>query len=813
MGLFAKQTQQTAPKNTANMQGKQTTSQKSIPYVEVYKNGMVQSKPGVFSMTWEFPDVAFKTLSNEDQDAFFERFMTFLNTIDATEHVTFHILNTIDDIELRFATVSLKERGDNNDQYRREMNQVILNQMQNSRGAIITKRYLTYAIFAPSVDNAVARFRDIEIKVIKEFRTFIQQEPHLLTLAERMEFLATVYGTNNSVYFMHDEKGNVALDFENMNKAGLCIKDVIAPSVMSFKMDHFIMGEQVGQSMYLSGLANLLSTDFIGNIADINTKMLLSIDIYPLDQTAGAKLIHNSTVLVNNEIASAQKQAVKNGYSPELISQDLLNTKQQLQNLQEDITSRDQKIFYSQMTLTHFAPDVEALRRNTMEIQSVAGKNLCNFTIYNLRQEFGLNACLPLGLNNDPKEVPTKRALTTESMAAFMPFTEMSTFDETGIYYGSNSINKSVIVLDRWKGMNYNGLIFGASGSGKSFSAKREMINAILNTNDDLFIIDPDGEYLPLAQAFGGSEIEIAPGNGKNINPFDLDIDTGNDKKNNPVVLQADFIAGIVETMQNRGSSRYLMSSSMTAVLTRCINKVYDGYLEHLKSLPPEPDGSIRTIDRDAAPTLQDLFQTLLQQPEPEGKELALDIEPFVSGNYDTFAHRTNVDITNRFTIFNIMNIGNNLRELGLKVCLNMIWNKAVENRKIGKRTWVYIDEFHLLLATPTSAEFIAAMWKRARKFGCSLTGITQNPEDVLKSSSSRAIMSNTNFVEMLNQSAMDAKALQQLLTLSSNELQYITNVNYGRGLIKFGTTTIPFKDDFPADTKLYEIMNTKIEQ
>lgn len=809
MGLFGVKKTKQVPKTYNNNAGKQTTTQKSIPYLEGYKDGMIQSEPGVFSMTWEFPDVSFKTLSNDEQDLFFDRFQTFLNSIDESEHVTFNIVNTLDDIDIRFATVSLKERGDKNDQYRKEMNKVIRDKMQDSRGSIITKKYVTYTIEAPTVDLAVSRFKDIQIKVIKEFRAFIKQEPRLLNLAEKVELLGVIYGTDDSVYFVHDEKGHTSLDFENMNKMGLTVKDVIAPSVMSFKNSYAQIGDQYAQSYYLHGLANFLHTDFIGNIADINCKMSMAIDIWPVNQEDAVNVVHNKSVLIDNEIATQQKKAVKNGYSPELVGQDLLNIKDQIVQLQQDMTSRDQRIFYMQMNLTHFAENMDDLKRSGDEIKSTAKKNLCTFRNDGGLQERGFNACLPLGVNH----LFSKRLLTSESMAAFMPFTETSTFDENGIYYGINSINKSIIILDRLKGMNFNGLVFGVSGSGKSFASKREMINVILNTDDDIFIIDPDGEYLPLAQAFGGSEIEIAPGNGVYLNPFDLDIDKGDDAENNPVVLQGDFISGIVETMQNRGQSRINMSATESSVLGRCINLTYDGYLDHLAQLPPEPDGSRRTIDRDAAPTLQDLFATLLEQPEYEGRQLALAIESYVSGNYDTFAHRTNVDITNRFTVFNIMNIGNNLRELGLKVCLNMIWNKAVENKKKGKRTWVYIDEFHLLLNSPTSAEFIAAMWKRARKFGCFLTGITQNPGDVLKSVSSAAIMSNTNFVEMLNQSAMDAEALGKLLRLNPNELQFITNVDPGRGLIRFGKSSIPFKDEFPEDTELFKIMSTKIKR
>lgn len=783
------------------------TAQRSIPYIACYEDGMMQVEPKVFSVTYEFPDVNFKTLSPDEQDAFFDRFETFLNSIDTSWHVTFNILNILDDIDLRFSKVSLKERGNSLDKYRREMNDMILTKMKKTRGAIITKKYITYAIRENSVDAAVKTFNDIDISVIKEFRQFIKKEPHRLNLDERLELLAKIYGTDDSIYFQHDRDGNVTVDWASMKTMKMTTKDIIAPSALSFKNDKFLVGDQYAQAFYMAGVANRLSTDFIGNITDINAKMLLSIDITPLDSGDAVNIIKKKQITINSEIATSQKNAIKNGYSPDLLPQDLKTIKEQTDELMEDLQSRDQRMFYMQLNLTHFANDAEDLKRTGNEIKASATKNLCTFHNYSMQQERGFNSTLPLGVNH----TYTKRLLTTEALAAFMPFTEVSTFEENGFYYGMNAINKSVIILDRLRGQNYNGLILGAPGSGKSFSAKREMVNTILNTDNEVYIIDPDGEYSPIVKAFGGAEIKIAPGNGLYLNPFDLDLDTTYDKENNPMVMQADFITGLLETMVSNGRVAYAgLSAGQAAAANRCINKVYEGYVRHIATLEPGPDGRRPTIDRNAAPTLQDLWDMLLKQQEPEAQEMALYMEPYATGNYDTFAHRTNVDINNRLTVFNIKNIGNNLKELGLKICLNMIWNKVVENRVKGKWTWIYIDEFHLLLATPTSAEFIQTIWKRARKFQGVPTGITQNTEDLLKSPAARGIINNTNFVQMLNQSMLDRQALMQLLHLSENEMQYITNVDSGRGLIHIGGATIPFVDKFPMDTDLYKIMSTK---
>ena len=788
---------------------KANTAQRSIPYIECYPDGMMQVEPGVFSKTYSFPDQNFKTLSEDQQEDFHDRFQTFLNTIDAKWHVTFNILNTLDDIDLRFAKVSLKERSDKLDVYRKEMNKMIYSRMKDARGAIITKRYITYSIEADTVDEAIRQFKDIDLAVTRDFRSFIKEEPHPLNLDERLELLAEVYGTEDNIYFKHDKEGNVSIDWDSVKRTNSTTKDIIAPSALSFKNDKFIIGDEVAQAYYMDGIANWLSLDFIGNLTDINCKMLLSIDIRPLEAEDAMKVIHNKSVVVDSEIAESQKKAIKSGYSPELTSPDLMKEKAQIDSLMDDMRSRDQRVFYMQLNLTHFSDTEEDLKRLGMEIKTAATQNLCSFKNYVMMQEKGFDACLPLGVNHTFK----KRLLTTESLGAFMPFAEVDTFDENGFYYGTNAVNKSVIILNRLKGMNYNGLILGASGSGKSFSAKREMVNTILNTDNEVYIIDPDGEYAPVAKAFGGSEIKIAPGIKNYINPFDMDADQTYDKENNPMVMQADFITGLLETMVSGGRSAFAgLTAGQEAVANRCIVKVYQNYVAHLSSLPPLPDGRRITIDRDASPTMQDLFDEVMKQPEPDARELALYMEPFAAGQYDIFAHRTNVDIDNRLTVFNIKNIGNNLKELGLKICLNMIWNKMIENRAKGRWTWIYIDEFHMLLKTPSSADFIQSIWKRARKFQGVPTGITQNVEDLLQSPAARGIINNTNFIQMLNQSMLDRQALEQLLHLSESDMQYITNVDAGRGLIHFGNGTIPFKDQFPSDTELYKIMSTKPE-
>ena len=345
---------------------------------------------------------------------------------------------------------------------------------------------------------------------------------------------------------------------------------------------------------------------------------------------------------------------------------------------------------------------------------------------------------------------------------------------------------------------------------GKSFSSKREMVSAFLTTNSDIFIIDPDGEYTPLASAFGGSVIRIAPGNGVHINPFDLDIDNSTDPDLNPITMKTDFVCGMLETMLGAGAR---LTPSQRSIVDRCIQQIYRPYLEHLHALPLDANGKRRTIDRDQCPTMQNLFDTLMSQPQPEAQNLALVMETYTIGSFDAFAHRTNVDVDNRLIVYDIKNIGSNLRELGLKICMNDVWNRLSENKRKNKWTYFYIDEFHLLLSNPSTSEFLKTVWKRARKFQGVPTGITQNVEDLLNSPAARALINNTSFIYMLNQSAMDRSMLAELLKLSENDVEFITNAEPGHGLIYNGKQTIPFTDEFPKNTKLYKIMSTKAEE
>ena len=797
-----------AKKNTAALKragGTRTipkTAQQVLPYIEAFDNGMMHVDTGVFSEMFEFDDISFKTKSDDEQQAIYEAYMRFLNSLNAKEDVFFTFVNGLTDSQLRMEQIAPVMKGDEFDVYRKEMADMIREKMTTSRNNIETRKFITVRTEADSVDKAMARFASMTIE--NDFKRMTGTPLRPLSLAERLEVLNGIMNAKEKNYwFEHDKRGKVSVDFDALAKQGLTTKDLIAPEAFSFGMSDFQIGERYGQAMYLSSVANWMNTNFLAELISMNFESVITMHIEPLPQEEAVKLVHNQSVNITSEVIEKQKNNVRNGFSPEFISSDLKRAKEQIDQLQEDLANRDQKLFYMSIVLFHLADNKEELKKQRDVIRNTASKFMCQVSPLVWQQKRGFTTALPMGLD----QCYAKRLFTTESMGVFMPFDEMNQFDIGGIYYGVNRINKSLILYDRLKGQNYNGLVLGSTGSGKSFSSKREMTSVIMNKNADVCIVDPDGEYTPLATIYNGSVIKIAPGNGVHINPLDLDVDTTFDKDLNPISMKTDFIYGLLETMLGTGMK---LTPTQKAIVDRCIHQIYNPYLEYLQSLPPEPNGKRRTIDRDHCPTLQSLFECLLSQGLPEAQHLALVMEPYTTGTFDTFAYRTNVDLDSKLIVYDIKNIGSNLMEIALKVCMNDVWNRIVENRKKEKWTWFYVDEFHLLLNNPSTAEYLKTIWKRARKFQGVPTGITQNMEEMLASPAARAIINNTSFVYMLNQSAMDRNMLQDILNLSDNDMEFVTNVECGQGLIFNGKQAIPFEDKFPTKTKLYQVMSTK---
>lgn len=785
------------------------TVQDTLAWESVIENtGIFQIGPKRFSKTYEFNDISFRTKDDDDQFAIYQAYNAFLNTCQPGEDIFFSFINEPEDPDKKLAPILPIERGDQFDEYRKEMSKIIKDKMKESRNSITTRRFLTFIVDADSVDKAIQRVNTLSGELTHAFEKIVKTPMKPVDTATRLEIISDILNRNElNFWFEHNADGKTSLDLEYLAHKGLTPKDVVAPDYMKFYGDRFEINEGLGQAMYLSGVANWLNANFISSLIEVSFPSVFSLHISPIDQGDAINKVGIQALNVSAEIEAKMDARVAAGKDPNLINADLRKRQETIESLQDDIANRDQKLFYANLTAVHFADDLDTLKTQQKELKKSAEKMMCKVSVAFSEQERALMTALPLGQD---KLLNKEVMYTTESLGIMMPFDEVNKFDKHGLYYGVNAINKSLIVYDRWQNTNYNALFLGASGTGKSFSAKREIFQVFLNNPDaDIYIIDPDGEYTPLADSLAGSVINISPGNGVYLNPFDLDTDTSADPGINPVTMKADFICGILETMIGYGGS---LSPTQKSIVGRCIQEIYRPYLEHLAELPPDANGKRITIDREYCPTMQNLFDSLLRQPQPEAQNLALIMEQYTTGAYDVFAHKTNVDVDNRLIIYNIKNIGSNLKELGLKVCTSEVFNKMQANSRLKKKTYAYFDEAHLLLKTQSSADYLTNIWKRCRKFLGAPAAITQDVEEFLNTPGARAIINNSSFIYLLGQAPINQGILKDILGLSESDVSYIATDTPGRGLIYTVNQTIPFVDEFPDDTQIFKAITTKYE-
>ena len=545
------------------------------------------------------------------------------------------------------------------------------------------------------------------------------------------------------------------------------------------------MGGKYGRVMFLKEYASYIKDSMINELTSLNRSLMLSIDIIPVPTDEAVREMQNRLLGVETNVTNWQRRQNANNNFSAVVPYDLEQQRKETREMLDDLTTRDQRMMFAVVTLVHLADSKEELDSDTETLQSIARKHLCQLTTLNWQQADGLVTALPLGL----RRIDALRTLTTEALAVLMPFKAQEIWDRGGVYYGQNAISKNLIVADRRQLLNGNAFILGVSGSGKSFSAKKEMVSLALSTQDDIIVIDPESEYRPLIEGLGGQVINISATSPNHINAMDMEQGYGDGE--NPVVLKSEFLLSLCEQLIGAGK----LSAKEKSVIDRCTAQVYRDY--------------IRSGYHGAVPTLQDFHAELLRQPEKEAQDVALAIELFTDGSLNTFAKPTNVDTNARILCYDIRDLGKQLLPVGMLVVLDSIFNRIIRNRGLKRNTWIYIDEIYLLFQHEYSANFLFTLWKRMRKYQACGTGISQNIEDLLQSHTARTMLANSEFLIMLNQAATDREELARLLNISDNQLSYITNVDSGRGLIKCGSAIVPFVDHFPKN-KLYRLMTTK---
>ena len=590
--------------------------------------------------------------------------------------------------------------------------------------------------------------------------------------------------------FHMDNQSPFRFNWDWLAPTGLSTKDFIAPSSFDFRDRHsFGFGDKFGEVSFYNIIASDLNDRTLADLLSMESSLVVGLHIQAIDQNAAIKNVKRKITELDEMKINEQKKAVRSGYDMDIIPSDLATYGGEAKKLLEDLQSRNERMFLITFLMLNTAPSKKQLNLNVKQAQSIAVQHNCQLVPLDFQQESGMVSCLPLGYN----KISIQRGLTTSSTAIFVPFTTQELFqvDKEALYCGLNALSNNMIMVDRKNLKNPNGLILGTPGSGKSFSAKREIANVLLVTDDDVIICDPEGEYFPLVEAFHGQVVKISPTSKNYINPMDINLNYSDE--DNPLSLKSDFILSLCELIV--GGRDGLQPIEKT-IIDRAVHIIYQPYLND-----PRPEN---------VPILQDLYNTLRKQDEKEAKTLATALEIYVTGSLNVFNHRTNVDVNNRLVCYDIKELGKQLKKLGMLIVQDQVWGRVTANREAHKSTRYYIDEFHLLLKEEQTAAYSVEIWKRFRKWGGIPTGITQNVKDLLASQEIENIFENSDYIYMLNQAAGDREILAKKLGISQHQLSYVTQSGEGEGLLFYGNVILPFVDRFPKDLKLYSIMTTK---
>ena len=756
------------------------TAQQSIPYQEMFRDGICRVDDRHYTKCIMFGDINYQLAQNEDKTAAFEYWCDFYNYFDPSISVQISCMNQYVNVSEMEGSIELPMKQDGFDEIRMEYEGVLKTQLAKGNNGLMRKKYVTFGIEAENVKVAKPRLERIETDIINNLKA-MGVASHPLSGFERLKLL---YQTMNP-----DTKEPFVFNYDMVARTGLSTKDFISPTSFNFgNKAYFQMGNNIGAVSFLQILAPELSDKMLAEFLDMDNSIVINLHVQSIDQAKAIRQIKMKITDLDKMKIEEQKKAVRAGYDMDVLPSDLVTYGGEAKKLLEDLQSRNERMFLVTVLIMNTADTKRKLDNIIMQTAGIAQKYNCALKRLDYQQEAGVMSSIPIGIN----QIDIQRGLTTSATAIFVPFTTEELFqDGEALYYGINAISNNMIMADRKLLKNPNGLILGTPGAGKSFSAKREMTNAFLITQDDIIICDPEGEYSPLTQMLKGQVIRISPNSKQYVNPMDINLNYSEDES--PISLKADFVLSLCELIVgNKGG----LEPVEKTIIDRCVRLIYRKYLENpvLENMP----------------ILEDLYNCILEQEEIEAKRIATALEIYVKGSLNVFNHRTNVDISNRLVCFDIKELGKQLKKIGMLVVQDQVWNRVTINREAHKSTRYYIDEMHLLLKEEQTAAYTVEIWKRFRKWGGIPTGITQNVKDLLASREIENIFENSDFVYMLNQAGGDRQILAKQLNISPHQLSFVTNSNEGEGLLFYGNTIIPFKDKFPKETKLYAIMTTK---
>ena len=762
--------------------GKAHTAQQTIPYLAMYPDGICKVTEKKYSKSIAYDDINYQLAQADDKTAIFENWCDFLNYFDATVSVQLSFINRGARSGGAKEVVAIPAQNDAFNSIRTEYADMLKHQLAKGNNSFVKSKYITFSVEADNLNAAKARLARIETDILNNFKV-LGAAARPMTGYERLEALHSVF---------HPDGEPFRFSWDWLTPSGLTTKDFIAPSSFRFgEGRYFRMGRKIGAVSFLEILAPELNDRMLADILDLETGIVVNLHIKSIDQTEAIKTIKRKITDLDKMKIEEQKKAVRSGYDMDIIPSDLAMFGGEAKNLLQDLQSRNERMFLLTFLVVNLADTKRKLENDIFAAAGIAQKYNCALTRLDYQQEAGLLSSVPIGENL----IPIQRGLTTSSTAIFIPFITQELFQMgAALYYGLNALSNNMILCDRKRLKNPNGLILGTPGSGKSFAAKREITNAFLITDDDIIICDPEAEYYPLVRRLHGQVIRISPTSTQYVNPMDINLNYSED--DNPLALKSDFLLSLCELVI--GGKEGLMPVEKT-VIDRSVRNVYRPFLA-----APDPA---------KMPILGDLYDELLRQPEPEAARVAAALELYVSGSLNVFNHRTNVELSNRLVCFDIKQLGKQLKKLGMLIVQDQVWNRVTINRAEKKSTRYYMDEFHLLLKEEQTAAYSVEIWKRFRKWGGIPTAITQNVKDLLSSREVENIFENSDFVLMLNQAQGDREILARQLNISPQQMKYVTHTEAGEGLIFYGNVALPFLDRFPQNTELYRVMTTRPEE
>ena len=745
-----------------------------IPVKAIYDDGIFQVGRDKFTRSFKFTDINYAVASREDKEAMFLEYSELLNSLDsgATTKITINNrrLNRLDFEK----TILMPLKGDALDEYREEYNKMLLERAMGAN-AYTQEKYITISVNKKNVEEARSYFARVGADLIAHFGRLGSKCVEMET-DERLRIFHDFYRAGEETSFRFDMK--------ETRKKGHDFKDFICPDSMEFEKDYFKIGERYGRVLFLREYASYIKDAMVAELTDLNRNLMLSIDVVPVPTDEAVREAENRLLGVETNVTNWQRRQNSNNNFSAQVPYDLEQQRKEMKEFLDDLTTRDQRMMFAVLTMVHTADSKEQLDSDTEALLTTARKHLCQFGVLKFQQLDGLNTVLPIGA----RKINAFRTLTTESLAVFIPFKVQEIRDSGGIYYGENAISHNLIMCNKANLLNQSAFLLGVPGSGKSFCAKELITFLILNTDDDILICDPEGEFAPLVQALGGdisTIIRMAAGGKDRLNAMYMVDGYG---ENNPIVEKSQFVMSLVEQIDKNG-----VGPQQKSIIDRCTALVYQ-----------------EAQQKGTVATLCDLRDKILEQPEDKAKEIALSLELFTKGSLDIFGHESTVDLDKRIVVFDIRSLGAQLKPTGLLVITDTILNRVTLNWKKGKRTHVFIDEFHVVFENEQSGIFFNSAWRQFRKRGAYPTAITLNVEYLLDSVQASTMLSNSEFVVMLNQAASDRAKLAKLLNISDEQMSYVTNADAGCGLIKYGSALVPFINRFPKNTKLYQLMTTK---